>query len=625
MSRERRDAAADVAVTVNVVTHNQREWIHDTLQSVSAQKCSFPIEIVIADDASTDGTREAALEWAANYDGVCRVLPPAERLGVSANHRRAFAAARGDAIAVLEGDDVWIRSDKLERQYLALGADPSLAMVACRHLIVDGTGAAGIVSPLIEATAFRARLTSEDLADSNWFGTFSTTMFRREAVEKIRDAVWEAGPYDWLLAMAVTERGDALLLGEIGTVYRQHRGGVWSSEAAHTRARALRAALPRYREALGGRLDAALSRVEWHLDHGIAHMPESTEDDPAPSSGRSEVFAVPLPQPNTVPELSMVVVIDSPVTSRVGLEHLLGPVGDPYELIVVSIVDRESPAELFSNPDPRVRQFCVPHQTDRVSALNLGIQQARAEVVAIIDSDRPPERHLLMDQLDRMVSGASDVMVVRPEGVAEVEDPCDWQRALYDSLEKDWSRALVRRAALDEHGLFDPLLGDHCFVDRWSALAAEARIVGSDAAVASVGERGPSTPVTAVEALDRLVDRVVDSEGLEAFRDLTRPYPADDAVRRECLMIVALLADTSETARVRWTVGARRLRRALASPLHRRVLRTEHQITEYHVHDVERALADQTSGRGLSGIMARGLAVVSRLIHRWGRPTTPSR
>lgn len=624
MSTERRDGQPNCIVSVSVVTHNQREWILDTLQSVSAQRCSFPIEVVIADDASTDGTREAALEWAAAYDGMCRVLPPAERLGVSANHRRAFAAARGDAIAVIEGDDVWIRSDKLERQYSTLSADPSLAMVASRHVIVDGSGAAGFISPQIEAAAFRSRFTSDDLADSNWFGTFSTSMFRREAVERIRDEVWQAGPYDWLLAMAVTEWGDALLLGEVATAYRQHRGGVWSSESAESRARALRLMIPTYREVLGGRLDSALSRVEWHLDYGIAQMEEAPERDAssrdALGDAFTETFAFPLPHPEPVPELSMVIVVEGRSTPATGvLESLIGPANTRLELIAVSIDDAEAQSTWAPSSDPRIRQFRLPHRTDRISALNLGIQQARSEVVAILDSEDLPDRELIAQQVGQIVSGDADVVVVRPDGVATIDDPHQWQRAVWDTLDENWSRALVRVSSLDGHGLFDPTLGDHCFVDRWSALASRVRIIGADSSwVASSGRR-PSDVATAIETLDRVIDRVVEASGLGAFRDLTRPYPADDAVRRECLMIGALLADTSTSSRVRWAVGARRLRRALGSPAHRRVLRIEHQLTEFYLLHVERSVAGSTTRAGAVRVWAEGRSIASRLLRRFRR------
>lgn len=615
---ERVDRDPAWAVSVNVVTHNQRRWIHETLQSVAAQQCSFPFEIVIADDASTDGTREAALEWAATYPGVCRVLPPSDRLGVSANHRRAFAAARGDAIAVIEGDDVWIRSDKLERQYAALAADASLVLVACRHLIVDGTGQAGFLSPLLEAAAFRTRLTSEDLADSNWFGTFSTTMFRASAVQRVDDEVWEAGPYDWLLAMAVTEWGDALLLGEVGTAYRQHHDGVWSSESAHSRARTLRSLLPRYRAVLGGRLDAALSRVEWHLNDGISQMNEVIEAAPAPDRPAQD-FAIPLAQPDVIPCLSMIVVVDSTSTFAGDLEGLIGNDEEPYEIIIVDIADSPAGADILGGSDPRVRRFRVPHETDRVSALNLGILQARADMVAIMDPGLSTDRRLLIEHLERMVAQEIDVIVALPEGARAVDGKARSQRLFFDSLDEDWSLAIVRVSALMEGGLFDPLLGDHCFVDRWSDLTSRTRTVLTAEAWGASRDQKASRLTTAVEALDRIIDRVVDSTEFDSFRDLMRPYPADDAARRECLMIAALLADTGASAQRRWSAGARRLRRALENPVHRKILRTEHRITEFDLHRVEDALSAPSTGRGGERLLLRSQALVRRVIHRLGR------
>jgi hypothetical protein len=109
-----------------------------------AQKTDFPFEIIIHDDASTDGTTEIIKEYELRYPET--VVPIYQKENqYSQGIRRIMASfmicvARGKYIAFCEGDDFWHRSDKLQRQVAILQDDPRVSLVCSSWRVVSAEG-----------------------------------------------------------------------------------------------------------------------------------------------------------------------------------------------------------------------------------------------------------------------------------------------------------------------------------------------------------------------------------------------------------------------------------------------------------------------------------------------------
>ena len=63
----------DFIVSVLILTYNQEQWITQTIESILAQQTTYPFEVIIGNDCSTDGTLAICESYAAKYDNV-RVL-----------------------------------------------------------------------------------------------------------------------------------------------------------------------------------------------------------------------------------------------------------------------------------------------------------------------------------------------------------------------------------------------------------------------------------------------------------------------------------------------------------------------------------------------------------------------
>lgn len=140
---------ASPILSVIIISHNQRESLHRCLDSILAMRLSFPYEIIVSDDRSTDGSYELAQEYAQKKfdDNLLRIVAlqcnsdachPANNSHRSGYNRcNAYPHARGKYIAHVDADD-YFRPNAVvyERQVAALEAHPECALAMSNCLSV---------------------------------------------------------------------------------------------------------------------------------------------------------------------------------------------------------------------------------------------------------------------------------------------------------------------------------------------------------------------------------------------------------------------------------------------------------------------------------------------------------
>lgn len=126
---EKRDSA--VLVSVACATYNQKAYIRQCIEGFLIQKTDFPFEILIHDDASTDGTADVVREYEAKYPDKIKPIYQTENQyskGVKISPTYQYPRARGKYIALCEGDDYWTDPLKLQKQVDFLEAHPEYGM-----------------------------------------------------------------------------------------------------------------------------------------------------------------------------------------------------------------------------------------------------------------------------------------------------------------------------------------------------------------------------------------------------------------------------------------------------------------------------------------------------------------
>lgn len=171
-------------VSVCVITYNQERYIRKCLDSLVTQQTDFDFEIVVGDDCSTDGTRAIVLEFAERYPHIVRVHFQPTNTGGSRNNLEVHAAARGEYVAHVDGDD-YALPGKLQAQADVLDRDPSCNAVWHPVDFFDDHGGfcSGTTADL--SSFGDGRVTFADAIRMGYIGVYSSLMYRRAALTRI--------------------------------------------------------------------------------------------------------------------------------------------------------------------------------------------------------------------------------------------------------------------------------------------------------------------------------------------------------------------------------------------------------------------------------------------------------
>lgn len=223
-------------VSVVVPTYQHADFIEQCLDGILMQKTTFPIEILVGEDGSTDGTREVCKRYAAEHperiqltlrsrkDVIFIMGKPTGR----ANFMDLLNAAKGKYIALCEGDDYWTDPLKLQKQADAMEKDPSVSGVfhftEQRFEGMEGKG------QLFGSHEGKLRFNLVDTISMLALCHTGAFMYRSSGISlphwfsKVRSA-------DMALFAMVAGSGDLVCIPEIMSVYRKHPGGLTQTEA----------------------------------------------------------------------------------------------------------------------------------------------------------------------------------------------------------------------------------------------------------------------------------------------------------------------------------------------------------------------------------------------------------
>lgn len=220
----------DPLVSVCIVTYNQETMIRDAVDSALLQDFDAPYEIIIGDDYSTDGTRDILRRYQhAHPDRIRLNLHDEHYEGITARKNMVvnLSTARGKYIALLDGDDYWISTNKLRHQVAGFETDPDTALsfhdAEVRYESEEAHARhAARSEPIEEGERFSSRC-APTLSQDRWFtheemihgrcthGFFyvpaSSVMFRRASFCPVPDWFWSVYFADKVMQVYLSQLG----------------------------------------------------------------------------------------------------------------------------------------------------------------------------------------------------------------------------------------------------------------------------------------------------------------------------------------------------------------------------------------------------------------------------------
>lgn len=230
-------------VSVLVPTYQHAAYIAECLDGILMQRTGFPIEVLVGEDGSTDGTREICQRYAAEHPERIKlhlfdrkdVIQINGRPTGRWNLKSLIAAATGRYIALCEGDDHWIDPLKLQKQVDLLERDPSVSLVFHNTWIKHE---ASRYDRFLNRGLIGDRFTAAEVLSREWFVGTASICARSECFKGALDGFDFAISGDLVLQYHAALRGDFHYLDEVASVYRRNDGGVsesfWSAKKETT-------------------------------------------------------------------------------------------------------------------------------------------------------------------------------------------------------------------------------------------------------------------------------------------------------------------------------------------------------------------------------------------------------
>lgn len=227
-----------MSVEVSVVcnAYNHEKYIRSALDGFVMQKTTFPFEVLIHDDASSDHTAEIIREYEIKYPDIIKPIYSTENQ-YSKNDgslsRIQYGRVQGKYTALCEGDDYWTDPLKLQKQYDLLESHPGIDICATSAKTEINGEVTGQIAPATRDTLFSLE---DVILGGGGFVATASLMYRTSIRENPLPFFTELR-LDYTTQIAGSIRGGMLYLCKDTCVYRLATVGSWTNRMSNDSAK----------------------------------------------------------------------------------------------------------------------------------------------------------------------------------------------------------------------------------------------------------------------------------------------------------------------------------------------------------------------------------------------------
>ena len=239
LGRDKEVNKIDPLVSVFITTYQHAPFIRDCLEGALMQKTTFPVEILIGEDESTDGTREICKEYAEKYPDKIRLFLRDRKTSqlydddgnrvCRFNGKWLRKEVRGKYLAACEGDDYWNDPLKLEKQITLMEKNPD-CHISFHPVFVNWGGNSKSFQVHKKHYDHNHIFSTEELIISG--GEFCPTVSVIFNMKSYSFEPWriDLPVQDYFSQVLLSMNGGALYINEVMAVYRKGVPGSWSDK-----------------------------------------------------------------------------------------------------------------------------------------------------------------------------------------------------------------------------------------------------------------------------------------------------------------------------------------------------------------------------------------------------------
>lgn len=218
-------------ISILCLVYNHEKYIRKALEGFLMQQGKFDYEILIYDDASSDGTVEILKEYKRKYPNRITLVLQKENQyskgikGLKLFQKYLYPLAKGKYMAFCEGDDFWIYDKKLQKQYVFMEENPNISLCCHNALIYQKESDTLKLNVQAHPSGY---IEDRDVinATKGWYPTASI-LFRSDYIREQPDFCIPTG--DEVLRSYMACRGDLYYMNRAWCVYREFSDGGWNT------------------------------------------------------------------------------------------------------------------------------------------------------------------------------------------------------------------------------------------------------------------------------------------------------------------------------------------------------------------------------------------------------------
>ncbi|WP_430884121.1 glycosyltransferase [Fusibacter sp. JL216-2] len=208
-------------VSVAIITYNQKQYLKECIESILVQDYSH-IEIVVADDGSTDGTHEMLKAYDMKYPGKFKLVLSNYNQGITINSNNALHECQGKYIAWIGGDDIFLpQKISLQVKYM----EEHDEVVLSYHNIDTFDSTTGKTLYYYNDKNGKHEGSVDLIVEYGTFMGACSVMVRSEACPKYFDDEIPVAS-DWLFWIETCYNGKVAYIDEVLSRYRKHNRNI---------------------------------------------------------------------------------------------------------------------------------------------------------------------------------------------------------------------------------------------------------------------------------------------------------------------------------------------------------------------------------------------------------------
>lgn len=209
------------SVSVCMISYQHEPFIVKAIEGVLKQKTSFPFNIVIGDDCSTDNTVNSIKTFSWEENNNITILTSDCNVGMMPNFMRTLTACSGKYIAICEGDDYWTDEYKLQKQFDFMEQNQDYAMCFHNATIINQVNQTSKLFGIYNRTEYYGK----DLLNM-WLIPTASIFFKNVLPKNYPAFFSNATHGDLALFMYLADFGKIKYIDEIMSVYRINAIGI---------------------------------------------------------------------------------------------------------------------------------------------------------------------------------------------------------------------------------------------------------------------------------------------------------------------------------------------------------------------------------------------------------------